>query len=326
MATIKDVAREAGLTVGTVSRVLNNRGYISEKTREKVHRVMRELNYRPNEVARSLLRKRTDSIGVIVPNISHPYFARMIHFLEAEAAEHDFRMVLYNSRGNQQVQERYLEMCKSNLVSGILLFSGEVDERIFSSLKIPVVTIERYVENTTASVVCDNLKGGVLAVNHLVEKGCRNLLMLAGIGTNGMPADYREKGFLHACSQHSVSGKVHKFKLDEKHIVMYYEDIEFALKKNPDADGIFAGSDLIAAQVIQICHKMGIKVPTDVKVVGFDDVNIASLTNPTISTIRQPMKEMAQIAVDLLRKSIAGEIVPEKTVMPVQFIERESTI
>lgn len=325
MATIKDVAREAGLTVGTVSRVLNNRGYISDKTRAKVHQVMKDLNYRPNEVARSLIKRKTDTIGVIVPHISHPYFARMIHCLEASAAENNLKILLHNSRGNQEEEERYLEMCKSNFVSGILLFSGEVDEKIFASLRIPIITIERYVEHSTASVVCDNMKGGILAVNHLVNQGCKKLLMIGGIGAWGMPADYREMGFLQACRDHSIEGKVFKSGLNETDIIMHYEDIKTALIANPDVDGIFASSDLMAAQVIQICHEMGKQVPKDIKIVGFDDVSIASLTSPTISTIRQPIPEMAKIAIELLRKAMAGEMVPGKTVMPVHLVEREST-
>ncbi len=325
MATIKDVAREAGLTVGTVSRVLNNRGYISEKTRQDVYRVMKELNYRPNEVARSLTRQRTNTIGVIVPNIIHPYFAKMIHHLEEEAREHNLKILLYNSHGSQREEKKYLEMCKSNQVSGIVLFSAEVDEKIFSSLNIPIVTIERYVEHSTASVVCDNMKGGMLAAAHLIERGCENLLLLGGVGRNGMPADYRERGFLQICQENAVEAKVYRSNLNEAEIMLYEEDIKRALQENPQTDGIFACSDLMAAQSIRVCQELGRRVPEDIKVVGFDDVNVASLSVPTITTIQQPIQEMARIAVDFLRKSVEGGIVPEKTVMPVKLVERGST-
>ena len=114
MATLKDVARRSGLTVGTVSRVLNNRGYISEQTRRKVYDVMKELDYQPNEMARSLSKKRSNTIGVIVPHIVHPYFARLVSDLEQAAYDRKYKILLFNSQGKDEKEEEYIEMCKSN--------------------------------------------------------------------------------------------------------------------------------------------------------------------------------------------------------------------
>lgn len=242
MATLKDVAKETGLTVSTVSRVLNNRGYISEETRKKVYEAMKKLNYRPNEVARSLSKQTTNTIGVIVPHIRHPYFAELISNLESQAYHYGHKILLFNSQEKNEKEWEYMEMCTSNRVAGVILCSGTVGVEKFTGLNVPLITIERYLENGTAEVECDNEQGGRLA-----------------------------------------------------------------------------------AQLLQVCHKLNIDVPSQMKIVGFDDVNIASLTTPPITTIHQPIKEMAKTAVELLVRSGNGELVPNRTTLPVSLVVRETT-
>lgn len=154
-------------------------------------------------------------------------------------------------------------------------------------------------ENGTASVECDNVEGGKLAAAHLIDKGCKNLLLISGVSETAMPADDRATGFVQVCEEKGVL--------------------------HTEVDGIFASSDLIAAQILQVCAKLGKKIPEDIKLVGFDDVNIASLTTPTISTIHQPIKEMAEAAIDLLIHAAQGKTVAKRTLLPVSFVERDST-
>lgn len=325
MATIKDVAREAGLTVGTVSRVLNNRGYISEATRNRVHQVMKELNYQPNEVARSLSKSKTNTIGVIVPHIVHPYFAKLISNLEKAASDRGFKILLCNSREERERELEYLEMLKSNRVAGLVLCSATVKTESLESLDIPVITIERNVGTGTASVECDNYQGGVLAARHLIACGCKYIINFSGVDKTEMPADSREVGFLDMCRQYGVDGVACKSQENQYYAMEYHEYIEKIITENPKTDGIFASSDLIAAQVLQVCAKLGLRVPEQVKVVGFDDVNIASLTTPPITTVHQPVKEMAELSVDLIMRSNKGEMIPTRTVLPVTLVKRGTT-
>lgn len=324
MATIKDVAREAGLTVGTVSRILNNRGYISSEAREKVNVAMKQLNYRPNEVARSLSKQKTNTIGVIVPHIVHPYFAKMISNIERAAADRKYKIILCNSREEAERELEYLEMFKSNRVAGIILCSATVKTEVLMNLDIPVITIERSGESGTASVECDNYQGGMIATSHLIENGCKNLLHFSGLEDSSMPADDRALAFADMCRKYEVHAVEVKSHQSEYYAMEYHEYIEKVLKENPEVDGIFASSDLIAAQVIQVCAKLNILIPGQIKLVGFDDVNIAGLTTPQITTIKQPVKEMAEMAIDLLVRSSQGKIVPSKTVLPVQLVLRET--
>ena len=340
MATLKDVARETGLTVTTVSRVLNNRGYISEETREKVYEAMKKLNYRPNEVARSLSKKSTNTIGVIVPHIRHPYFSELISNLENEASKRGYKMILCNSQEKENKEREYLEMCTSNRVAGIVLCSAGVAVEEFQGSNIPLITIERYMENGTASVECDNRQGGKLAAEHLIACGCKNLLHISGVYETAMPADDRALGFIEVCEKAGVSHWEVATNTYQYNNLEYHDFLEEVLKENyyvdntaendencgkSRIDGIFASSDLIAAQVLQVCSKLGIRVPEDIKLVGFDDVNISSLTTPQITTIHQPIKEIAELTLELLINAQDGKTVAKRSLLPVSLVKREST-
>lgn len=326
MATLKDVAKETKLTVSTVSRVLNNRGYISEDTRNKVYEAMKKLNYQPNELARSLSKKTTNTIGVIVPHIDHPYFSKLISNLESAAYQFQYKILLFNSKDKDEKEIEYLEMCKSNRVAGIILCSGTVGTEKFEGINVPLVTIERYLENGTAAVECDNKQGGRIAAAHLAERGCKNVVFLSGLKDINMPADQRAEGFLEVCKKEGIRNLEIKTSSELYASLDYYQYIEQVLIDHPETDGIFASSDLIAAQVLKVCAKKGICVPDQLKVIGFDDVSIASLSTLGITTIKQPIKEMAHIAISLIAASREKQIViPSRTTLPVSLVQRETT-
>ncbi len=324
MADLKDVAREAGLAVGTVSRVLNNRGYISDEARRKVDEAMKKLNYRPNEVARSLHRKSTNTIGLIVPHIRHPYFTEMISNLENQAYKKGYRILLCNSQSIREKEKEYIDICTGNQVAGIILCSGSVAVEVFDEINIPVITIERFLDNGTASVECDNRQGGALAAEKLIACGCRNLLHFGNIGGVSMPADMRAEGFKEVCEKQKVPFVELLAEENQYNSMTYGEVIEETLLKYPQTDGLFTNSDLIAAQTLQVCRKLHISVPDQMRIIGFDDVSIASLTTPQLTTIHQPVKEMAEIAVNLLHDAVSGKPVPKRTVLPVHLVERET--
>lgn len=324
MATLKDVARESGLTVGTVSRVLNNRGYISDKTREKVYAVMKELNYQPNEMARSLSTQKSNTIGIIVPHITQPFFAKLISYIERAAYNHKYKILLFNSKGMEEREEEYVEMCKSNRVAGIILCSGTLRTEKFKNLNCPLITLERFMDEGTAGIECDNYQGGLLATDYLISRGCRHLIHIAGINEQPMPADERRRAFEEVCRMRGVDYTAVNTGQTVYEEMNYYPLIDQILEKYPQTDGIFASSDLIAAQVIQVCRVRQISVPDQMKIVGFDDVNIAMLTTPRITTIQQPLKEMAEAAVSMMIQALSGAMVPARSVFPVSLVERES--
>ncbi|MEZ3447780.1 MAG: LacI family DNA-binding transcriptional regulator [Lachnospiraceae bacterium] len=325
MVTLKDVAKEAGLTVGTVSRVLNNRGYISDDARAKVYGAMKKLNYRPNEVARSLQGKSTNTIGLIVPHIRHPYFAEMISNIENQAYKKGYRILLCNSQSIEEKEREYIDICTGNRVAGIILCSGTVSVEVFDGIHVPVITMERYLDNGTAAVECDNRQGGALAAEKLISSGCRHLLHVGNINNITMPADQRTEGFREVCEKKGVAFAEVFTEKAQYHNMKYDMMIESALLEHPETDGLFLNSDVIAAQALQVCRKLGQPVPEQMKIIGFDDVNIATLTTPQLTTIHQPVREMAEIAVNLLHDAVGGKVVPKRTVLPVYLVERETT-
>lgn len=326
MATIRDVAVAAGLNVGTVSRVINNRGYISAATREKVKHIMLELNYQPNEIARSLSKQRTFTIALIVPHISHPYFAKLIEHMEEASWAIGCKLLLCNSHADKTREKSYLELCKGNRVDGIVLCSVDIDSARFTSINIPVIVLERTGTEGTLCVVCDNRFGGELAAKKLLSSGCKNLLCIGGLTSVDMPADERTLGFEAECIKAGVNYSVVLTAPEAYHQLEYHDLLKKELLGNPDIDAIFTSNDIIASQAIQVCYKLGIDVPGKIQIIGFDDVLPASLTIPTITSIHQPIGEMAKAAISLIESKINGEDTPNIIKIPVTLTERESTL
>lgn len=325
MATIKDVAKESGLAVGTVSRILNNRGYISEKSRKKVHEAMKKLDYKPNEMARSLKKRSSSLIGIIVPQIAHPYFASLISALEEVAYEYNYRILLMNSQGDPLKENRFIDLCYRNQVAGIVLCNGNMDIVKPDTLAVPVVTIERKMEGGDAAIECDNENGGRIAARHLIERGCRHLLHISGFTHAGMPAEKRGVGFYKECHEKGIQADIISVPFENYRLPGAEQALERILKGNPMADGIFASDDIMAGELLRVCMKKGIRVPEQMKIIGFDDMGLPSASFPAITTIRQPVDQMAREAVKCIHGFAEKKEVALRTVFPVTLIVRETT-
>lgn len=325
MANIKDVAQLAGLSVGTVSRVLNNRGYISDETREKVNTAMKQLNYVPNELAKSIFRQYTKIIGVIVPFVTHPYFGKVVESLELYASKIGYKIMLCDSYFEKEKEIEYFKMLKGNKVDGIILGSRNMDISDIVKDEFPLVTIDRILGDNIPCVSSDNYKGGVLATEYLISKGCKKLAHISGSPSLHLMANKRSSAFLDICKKNSIEPITVSTGENQFTTMSYYDEIQALFKNHPDIDGIFASSDIIAAQVIQVATEIGLKIPDDIKLVGYDDTNIAQLTTPKLTTIHQPIEQISKYALELIINEIKGEIVPMRTVLPVKLIERGST-
>jgi LacI family sucrose operon transcriptional repressor len=324
MPTIKDVARKAGVTVTTVSRVLNNRGYISDATRKKVYEAMEELNYRPNELARSFHRNRSNIIGLIVPTVSNPFFARLTSYVEMFAYEHDYKVLICNSRLEQAKEQEYVDMLKSNRVDGIIMGSHTLDVIEFGNPDYPVVTFDRQLYNFPF-VRSDNYRGGELATEHLIRKGCRKLAHICSDLKLNMFGTQRYEAFIDVANRYGVETVVVEtdtLGFDRQECALSVANL---FKNHPDVDGIFVSSDLVAFTVIEVCNQIGRRVPDDVRLVGYDDIELSSMFHPYLTTIRQPLRAMAECAVETLLKLINKEDVQREHTFPVCLIERETT-
>jgi len=285
---------------------------------------MKRIGYSPNAFAQGLSKKKMDCIAVIVPHIVHPYFAKMISRLEKEASKRGYKVIIFNSSGDAAKESDELLRYQSSFISGALLFSADISAEALMNFRIPLVLVEREPAGNAVSIQCDNVAGGRLAANHLIKKGCRNLIVISSLNTADMPGDDRENEFVRVCSESGATVKRYSAGSEQYISLDYHDLICRALNENPDCDGIFATSDLIAAQVIQECGRKGLRIPEDIKLVGFDDVELAGLTTPTITTVHQPIREIAEAAIETIEKLNEEKKVPRKIVLPVTLIERDS--
>lgn len=324
MATIKDVAREAGLTVTTVSRVLNNRGYISEATRKKVHQVMADLNYQPNELARALYRQRSKMLGLIIPTVSHPFFGELASSIEFHAYEAGYKILLCNSHLDRGKERIYVDMLKRHKMDGIVMASHTLEVDEYENLGMPLLTVDRQISPQIPCISSDNFEGGRLAAEHLIEKGAKKAAYICGSLKLDLLANRRHEAFVAEMISHGVPYVVVQTNIDVFDGSQYESLVDRLFAEHPDIDAVFA-SDIKAAHVIQVCSRLGKRIPEEVRIVGYDDIRLASLLVPRLTTVRQPIDLLGKRIVELLLRQVDGESVPSETVLPVTLVKRSST-
>jgi len=321
MPTIKDVAERSGVSVATVSRIMNNRGAISEKTRIKVHKAMKDLNYQPNEMARSLQRSKSHIIGLIMPLIDYAFFSKLADSIEETCHERGYKLMLCKSGNHQERELEMVSMLHANKVDGILLCSRVGDASIYTKYDLPIVSIDRDIEKVP-SVTSDNYHGGILAAQVLINARCKAPLIFGGEVPEYMEMDLRFKGFRDECAKKNVKSlELFVKDCDSYQEKLFTEFISF-VGKNPQVDGVFVTGDMIAAKLL--CLEKIEKFIKNIPVVGFDGIEISELLG--ISTVAQPIQEMGECAVDLLIRKVEGKMVPERSILPVKLIERKSTL
>lgn len=325
MANIKDVAERSGVTVTTVSRVLNNRGYISEKTRQKVYKAMEELNYQPNEIARALLKRKSNIIGLIVPNVSHPFFAELTNYIEYYAYKNGYKIMLCNAYQDSKKEKDYIDMLKRNQVDGIIMGGHTLETSEYLNLNLPIVAIDRFLSEDIPYVASDNYNGGAIATKHLIDRGCKKLAHISGPLILNTPANKRCTSFVDVANENNIPYVVVETKLNSFYKKEYESLIYKLFEEHPDIDGIFASSDFIAACIVDVSNALGRKIPDDLKVVGYDDVSIAELIVPSLTTIRQPIEKIGQLVVESILNQLNATEVAKETILPIELIQRKTT-
>lgn len=321
MATMKDVAALAKVGVGTVSRVLNSSGSVKESTRRKVEAAMKELNYIPNAYARGLKMNKTNTVALIIPTIWHPFFSEFAYYVESNLAEHKYKMLLCNSDVSSDKELEYIQMVQENKVDGIIgITYSDLDN--FVSSHLPFVTIDRHFKEETVCVTSDNFHAGQLAVEKLVEKGCHKL---GYIGTHSrFPTETtkRRDGFKAKAEQMGMPYAIYD---GEDPVIEFKQEIRTFFEENPDVDGIFAHTDFIALDILEVLEEMKRKVPEEVQIIGCDGIKMESGRRQIVSTIRQPVDLMAKAAVEKIIQVIDGESVRTKITLPVHYVEGPTT-
>ena len=321
MPTIKDVAKKANVSVATVSRVINNTGYVNHETRKIVEDAIEELGYVPNELARSLFRKRSNIIGLIVPHISTYFFAELIESIEDAVTRSGYKLMIFNSKDDMELEKKYLNVLNQYNIDGLILVANTKSAKAYMKLGIPILTIDHIIDKSVPSITSDNVQGGELAAQKLVEANAKKVIHFRGPSDLITVVD-RARGFYQVIDEHNID--CYSFDLDFK--TPDINDIEMFIKKHPDVDGIFCSSDIIAFYVISVLKKLGYKVPSDVQVIGFDNIELAGVLIPKLTTIAQPIQDIGNESIKILNKLIKKESIEElHSLLPVKLIERETT-
>lgn len=304
MSTIKDVANEAEVSVATVSRVLNSNGYVNEVTRKKVLNAIKKLDYKPNAVARSLFKKQSKTIALIVPNITNPFFPEVARAIEDVMSSKDYTLILCNSDDQEEKEKKYFEMMKQKYVDGVIIVTSTLTPKHIEKNGIPIVAVDRFIDEDTPCVSVNNVEGARQAVRYLKATGCQKIAHIRG-PENLCIADERFQGYLmEVQNERWFNGDfVINGNFDIKTTTGVTEKL---LKQHLDIDGIFAGNDYMALGVIKAAIKLGKRVPEDLSVIGFDGINLSKLTNPEITTIAQPIYQIGYTAAEMLLDLIEG--------------------
>lgn len=319
--TMKDVAKQAGVSVGTVSRVINHEQGIKKVTLEKVNKAIKELNYVPDNYARGMKTNRTETVALIVPTIWHPFFSEFAFYVEKELSQINYKLLLCNTDGFKKEVE-YINMLQQNKVDGIIAITYSPIEDYLNS-NIPFVSIDRsYGSKDIPWVSSDNFSGGQKAAQVLLENNCKNLLFVGSHNKTDNETKNRRNGFESFLKEKDVIPRV--FDLEEP-FDDFVRPLTSYLENHLDIDGIFAINDFTALDVIDILEKLGKKVPKDVQVIGYDGIKLANEKSYPVSTIKQPLKEMAKEAVRILLSIIENEPHKLQVTLPISFIDGPTT-
>jgi len=326
--TIKDVAELAGVHPSTVSRVINNDSRISDKTKEKVILIIKKLGYTPNAIARGLKTKRTYTLGILIPDITNPFFAEIARGVEDAANKNNFNVILCNTDDKLKKERTYLQILRGKRVDGLILGTAHVNDKSILELereKFPYILVSRNIEGLDKNcIIVDDVEGGMMASEYLIKLGHRRIAHITG-PLKTRSALNRLKGYKLALKKYEIEYRGELVGEGDFKIKGGYQVMKRFLKLAEPPTAIFAANDLLALGAMQAIQKKNFHVPEDFSVVGFNDIELASFVYPPLTTIRQPMLEMGESAVRMLLRIIEeGEFNQRKIVLKPKLIIRES--
>lgn len=330
--TIKDIARIAEVSTTTVSKIINNKdGNISNATRERVLKIMDDYNYTPNKIAQSLVTKKTNTIGLIIPDIRNPFFPELARGAEDKANEEGYNLIFCNTDDDIEKEEKYINMLVEKMVDGIVFTASSKKHTGFENFKkfsIPIVLVDRDidVEGIQGKVIVDNFIGGYEAGKHLLKLGHTEIIFLSGPLKSNTSIN-RLNGYKKA---------LHEFNIDlkEEYILEGYYRSEWGyeatmdlLNKDKKFTALFCANDLIAIGAIKALKEKNIKIPQEISIVGFDDIYMARLIDPELTTIKQPNYEMGYKSVEILINILEDKKENNKNInLKPELVIRKSTL
>ena len=327
--TIKDVAREAGVSYSTVSRVVNNKTYVKPDTREKVLQSMLRLGYQVNLHARSLAGGRSNVIGLLVVDLTTQYMGEIITGIDDVLAANQYELMLYTTHRRKAKESTYVHMMARGLADGLLLSLPREPEAYLKSLRekgFPYVIIDhRSEEESDLFVAADNYQGGYDATKHLIELGHRRIGIVTG-WMDMVSAQDRLQGYQAALVNSGIVFDETLLFAGDFSQPTAFQGGSYLLDLPKPPTAVFASNDIMAMGVIEAARAKGLQVPRDLSVIGFDDIPTAALLEPKLTTMRQPLQKMGESATQMLLDLLdTPENTPESIIFPTELIVRETT-
>lgn len=328
--TIKDVAKEANVSITTVSRVLNDKPDVNDDTKKKIKKIIEELNYKPNDIARGLVLNKTNTIGLIIPDIANPFFPGVARGVEDIARKFNYSVIYSNTGNDKDKEKEAIELLKSKRVDGMIvsLSVNQKNKELLRRLKkekFPVVQIDRKIPGVnTPAVVVDNIKSAKDVVNYLKIQGHKDIGHITG-DLEVIPSRDRLKGFKQALNELGLQLKNEWIKKGDYSKDSGYNKMKEILSSKVKPTAVFAANDLMALGAYQAILEEGLQIPIDISIVGHDDIELTSLVTPKLTTVNQPKYKLGESAVELLVKKIKNiDSEYNDIVLSTELIERDS--
>ncbi|CCO07915.1 LacI family DNA-binding transcriptional regulator [Desulforamulus hydrothermalis] len=311
MATIKDVAKLAGVSVSTVSRVLNASGYVDKTTEERVMAAIKQLHYKPSQIARGLVSKKTKTFGLILPDITNPFFPELARGVEDEAQRHGYNIMLCNSDWDIEKEKMYLSLLQAKCVDGIILVGSRLREeylaKLLGTLKVPMVLLDRSSGMGIHSISANNNLGGYLATKHLVDQGYRTIAHISG-PQQSPSGQQRLAGYKNALAEGNIPYDEVLVTEGDYRISGGAAAMRRLLRLSSPPDAVFCANDLMAIGALEVLQETGVKVPDEIALVGYDGIHLSKYVFPKLTTIIQPTYHMGTQAVQIIIDNlVAGQ-------------------
>ncbi|OMF19423.1 hypothetical protein BK127_05560 [Paenibacillus sp. FSL H7-0331] len=329
MPTIKDIAKELGISVSTVSRALNNHPDIRQETKQEVLDAMKRFNYTPNAVARSLIQRKSNTIGLMIPDITDPFFSAMAHDVEEVLSDSGYQVVYVNTSRRPEKEKRFLISVLERKMDGIIVTPDFLDEEaieLLHRLKIPVVFLRRRPPQglNVPFVDVDHYKGACNAMDYLFSLG-HNQIGFIGMPKYSFTGKERYRGYMDSLNRRGLEADPRGVTFDGRTMQCGYRAMDSLMDKYPSMTAVFAANDLLGIGALEWLAEHNISVPGQISVIGFDNLEVANLHWIKLSTVAQPRKEMGRKAAELLMEMLlSNELTAESILLDTNLVIRQT--
>lgn len=316
MASIRDVAKLAQVAPSTVSLVINNKGYVSENARKKVLDAIEKLNYVPNELARNLFRNSTNIIGIIVPDVAHPFFGAFISALEIALYKYNYKIMVCSTVEKKNAEHEIVDMLQRQMIDGIIMGCHSLEVELYDNVNKPIVAFDRIINNRIPLIHSDHKQGGKLAAQTLIKAGCKHPLQITGIKNASMSAYSHHVAFKEELAKNGIDVINYEMKWNQFSMKYFKQVAVDVFEKYPEIDGIY-GSDMVVCACLGEAHKRKLNIPENIKFIAYDGTFITESGFYNITSIVQQIDLLAAETAKMIVSLVKGKKVVKDKILPV---------